>query len=143
MAPSGSPRRPRHPLFYLVDFYFLHIVALSFATPWLRSRIYAGDVQQPYFPGCVAQQVNMHWSYAKGRIGCAEDHPWEWLIEYVGNALGTDTPSAFLDGSDLFYGFLVLYAFGHVIYAIIRLTRLAFRRRRAANALKAQDDNRT
>ncbi len=81
----------------------------------------------------------MHWSYAKGRIGCTEDHPWEWLIEYVGNALGTGTPSAFLDGSDLFYVVLVLYALGHVIYAIVRLIRLAFKRRRAAKSLNAQN----
>lgn len=127
---ARKERKRRHPIFYLVDLYFLHIFVLAFATPWLRSQIYMGDVPQPHFPECVAQQVNLHWSYAKGRIGCSDDYRWEWLVEYVGNALGAGEPSAFLDGTQIFYGALILYALCHVAYAVGRLIWIAVRRLR-------------
>ncbi|MGI3187003.1 hypothetical protein [Nioella aestuarii] len=127
--PGRQPNGRRRPIFYLIDTVFLAIALMSISGQWVRNRMPMGDVPNPHFPGCGSQAVNMHWSFVPGRISCADDVPWGWLLEFLGNSLGRGNPSAFIDGTDLFFGILVIYAFGHAIYAIFRIAYLATQRR--------------
>lgn len=124
---ANGPRRRR--IFYLIDAFFLATALKSHATQWVRQRMPMGDVENPYFPGCTARQVDLHFSFAPGRIYCSDDVPWGWLLEHLGNSFGHARPSAFLNGSELFFTVLILYAHLHVAYAVFRIAYLAWRKR--------------
>ena len=122
---ARGPKAKRRRVFYLIDLFFLGTVLKSYATTWVRQRMPMGDVPNPHFPGCTARQVDVHFSNVPGRIGCNDDVPWGWLLEHLGNSFGRANPSAFLNGTDLFFMALVIYAHLHVAYAIGRISYLA------------------